>query len=609
MELKELILLMWRNIRYVILGLVLGACVGIYAAKVQIPVYEATTKIYISRTRQQSNADMVSLSDEQLLAINLQLAKSRPVLDEVVSKLGSKVDPDDIAVSVIPNSLILQIKVSDDNPERAATIANLFVETLIQENETLISGWYATSENSITEQLIQVQKQMANLQAKINQINDMNIQGQLVQVSQQIEQLKMEVSTLEQDIASFPASPNSIEVIELTEKHAQLDQIYSLLTIYQQIQANLTYIGKPVQNGSSLENPQLETLQSTLNLYQQVNVSLIDSRENVRLARIQSRQNIMQIVPAIPPKDQSRPIPTLYILVGCIVGVALAVTAILIVDHMDTSLKSVSQMEEQLDLPVLGSVFENKSTLQQLVTLYDPLSAATDAFRSLGASIEILGVKGNIHTLMIVNADPMDARTTIAANLAVINAQQGKKVVLLDGDIRHPYLHNLFGIENQKGVAELLKNKVYIKGACHILKDVEGITLIPSGNLENAPVGWMNAEKLSRLFLKLQENADLVIVDGPPADTADAQVLALIIDAVLLATREGHTRADVAQVTVRRFKLIGDKVVGVVLNRSMKHQKISRQLPIWFKRAKKADQESKFAEVDNEIDTSTISLQ
>jgi len=377
MELKELILLMWRNTRYIILGLVLGAGVGIYAAKNQIPVYEATTKIYISRTRQQSNADMVSLSDEQLLTINLQLAKSRLVLDKVISQLGSKVSPDDVAVGVIPNSLILQIRVSDNDPQRAATIANLLVQTLIQENERLVSEWYVTSENSITEQLTQVKSQIADLQALISQINDSGIQEQLEQVTQQIDQLKMEISTLEQDIASFPRSPNPVEIIELTEKHAQLDQIFSLLALHQQIQTNLTYIGKPVQNGLSLENPQLATLQSTLNLYEEVNIRLIASRENVRLARIQSGQNIMQVVPAIPPKNQSRPIPNLYLLAGCIVGIILAVTVILMIDHMDTSLKSASQIEELLGLPVLGSVFENRRTPKKLVTLYDPLSAVS----------------------------------------------------------------------------------------------------------------------------------------------------------------------------------------------------------------------------------------
>ncbi len=240
-------------------------------------------------------------------------------------------------------------------------------------------------------------------------------------------------------------------------------------------------------------------------------------------------------------------------------------------------------MEELLGLPVLGSVFENRKTKNRLVTTDDPFSAEADAFRTLGVSIEIIGVRENIRTLMILNVEPSDLRTNLAANLAVINAQQGKRVVLIDGDIKHPHLHNFFGIENEKGVAELLNNKVYLKSACHIVENVEGLSLIPGGNSENAPGGWMNAEKLARVFSKLQEDVDLVVVDGPPADAADAQVFASIIDAVLLVTREGRTRVEVAQAAIRRFQLNGDRVAGIVLSRPKQHQKITKRLSAWFR--------------------------
>jgi hypothetical protein len=102
----------------------------------------------------------------------------------------------------------------------------------------------------------------------------------------------------------------------LTEKRAQLDQLHSLMSVYQQIQANLTYIGKPAPSGSSLENPRLITLRSTLDLYKQMNATLINNLENIHLAGTQSKQYIMQIVSATPPKNPVRPISTLYVLLG-----------------------------------------------------------------------------------------------------------------------------------------------------------------------------------------------------------------------------------------------------------------------------------------------------
>lgn len=606
MEIKDLVLLMWRNIRYVILGLVLGAFVGIAAAKFQIPVYEATTKFYVSRTRQQNNADMLSLNDEQLLAVNLQLAKSQPVLNEVISQLGSKVSPDSIVVGVIPNTLIIQIKVKDPDPQRAATIANLLVQTLMQQNETLLSGWYTTSENSITEQLTQVQKQIEGLQTQISQINSTGVQEQLTQVNQQIEQLKAEISTLEQDIAGFSYSLTPVESMTLAEKQARLDQLNSLMTLYQQIQTNLTYIGKPVQNGLSLENPQLVTLQSTLTLYRQINTTLINSRENVRLARTLSRQIVMQIVPAIPPKNQVLPIPNLYLLVGCIVGLILAVTAILMIDHFTDSLKTAGQAEKSLDLPVLGLVFENKNTRNGLVTAHDPLSADAEAFRALGASLEIIGAGKSPRTFMIVNAKPAEPKTSIAANLAVVNAQQGKQVILLDADTRHPHLHSLFEMENQKGFAELLSNKLDVPGACHAVNDVSGLTLISGGVLAKDATAWLDAKKLEKLLVELQKQADLVIVDSPSADVADAQVLAAKINTVLLVIQAGRTRIDSAQAALKRFHLVGARVSGVILNRKMNYPRMDKQILAWLK--SKPGKKEKTVEVESEAGTSPISL-
>lgn len=566
MEIKDLILLMWRNIRYIGLGIVLGAGIGIFASIIQTPVYEATTNIFVSRARQQSNSDILSLSDEQLLAINLQLAKSQPVLNDASSQLGSKIDADNIQFGAIPNTLIIQIKVQDNDPQRAAKIANLLVQTLIQQNEKLLSERYMGFEKAINEQLDQVQKQIDGLQTQISQSNDIGIQEQLTQVNQQIEQLKREISNLEQEIAGFSDFLTPVQRISLAEKQAQLDQLRSLMTLYQQIQTNLAYIGKPAQNGSGLENPKLTTLRSTFDIYQQINITLINSRENVRLARMQSRQNVMQIVSATPPKNPVRPMPVLYFLLGGGVGLALAATTILMIDHLDASLKSAGQIEELLGLPVLEFVVENKHTKSGLVTLHDPFSVEAEAFRALGASLEIICTRKSIRTLMIVNAEQKDTRTTLAANLAVINAQQGKQVILLDGDLKHPYLHSLFGMENQKGFAELLNAGLDLKSARHVVKDLERLTLIPSGVVEKDSTTWLDADKWKQLLSDLQKQSELVIVDSPSAEVADTQILASKMNAVLLVITSDHTRVDLAKATLRRFQLMGAKVIGAVLN-------------------------------------------
>jgi capsular exopolysaccharide synthesis family protein len=587
MEIKDLFLLMWRNIRYIILGLVLGAGIGVLVSKIQVPVYEATAKVYVSRPRQQGNSDILSMSDEQLLAINLQLAKSQHVLDDVSSQLGSKIDADNIEVAEIPNTLMVQIKVQDHDPQRAAQINKLLVQNLIQQNETLISGQYAGFEDALNEQIDTVQKQIDSLQVQVKQINGTEIQDQLVQVNQQIDQLKIEISGLEAEIAGLPYSltpfpnvptPSPLERIPLAHKQSQLDQLHSLLSLYQQIQTNLMYIGKPGQGDSNLEDPRLAALQSTLALYQQINLSLINNRQNVRLARAQNNQNVIQISSAIPPKNPVRPVPILYDLLGGLVGLCLAATAIIVIDHMDDSLKTTAEIEKLLGLSVLGSISDIKNKKNGLVTAYDPDSNEAESFRALGANLEITGVGKSIRTLMIVNAEPANDKTTISANLAVIYAQQGKEVILVDGDLKDPYLHRLFNVENQKGFAELLDGRIDIKSVFHNEKDVEGFTLIPSGIVEKDVKGWLDTEKFNHFLSTLPENANLVIVDSPPADAANAQILASKMEAVLLVIVAGHTHINSAQATLGRFKLNGVRVAGAVFICTMQSWKINKLL-------------------------------
>ena len=603
MEIKDLISLMWRNLRYLVLGLTLGAILGLVAAQIQTPVYEATTKILISRTRQQSNADMLPLSDEQLVAINLQLAKSQPVLDEITQQVGVKVDADSIQVSSIPNTLIVQVKVQDTDPIRAAQIANTLVQILIQRNEDLLSGRYAAFEQSIDTQIGQVQAQIDDLQTQVSQISDTSVQDQLMRVSQQIEQLSLEIATLKQEISAFPVAPTPIERVALTEKQAQLEQLNSLMSLYRQIETNLTYTGR-VGQGDTREDPQLATLQATLDLYQQMYLGLLSNRETVHLARMQSSENVVQIVAAIPPKKAAMPIPILYMLVGVMAGLGIAATVILILDYFDTSLRTPTQAEKELQVPVLGLVSDD-GLPHSPVTLSRPFSADADAFRALGASVEIVSLEGHIQALLVLNGGAKDGKTCIAANLAVVNAQQGRRVTLVDGDLRRPRLHDLFGVENQKGLSDVVHGRAELRQVYRMVEGLRDLRLVTGGQPDEDPTRWLDAVKWGQVLDELQAQSDLVIVDSPPAESADAQVLASRLGAILLVVRCGRTRVEAAQATLRRFQLLGAAVVGMVLSQPAQHRNVIRQFLSW--KRKTAEKKENAYEIRKETDDISVS--
>ncbi len=568
MEIKEFLLLMWRGARYLVLGLLLGVALGVAASILQPPDYEAVTKVLVSRSRQPSTgADILSLNENQLVTTDALMVKTKPVLDDAAYELGTTIDPDNIAVTVLPNTLVIQIKVQDRNPKQAAVIANKLVEILIKQNENILAGGYAATEKALTDQIDQVQKQIDTLQTQYTQMNDASIQEQLKLVGQQTELLKSDIASLEQDINNFPAVLSVADKAALAQKQAQLEQQRSLLNLYQQIQVNLTFTGQPGQGGNR-EIPSLTNIQSNISLYQQIYLELQNSLETNRSEKMLNAPNVLQMDPAVPPKIPVRPLPVLYVLLGGFAGFALAAGVILLVDHINNPLKNARQVEEALGLPVLGIVSPTASSAGGLVSIRDPSSPGAEAFRALGAAIDMTRSEGKLGTLMIVNAAERISKTATSANLAVAYAHQGKPVTLIDGDIHHPHLHTLFSKKNELGLSNIIGAPESLLDVGQRVEDVEGLTLVTGGPSAHNGSKWMNAEKWGVVLSRFRKPKSLTIVDSPSSETADAQTLASKVDGVLLVIRAEQTSVEVAQATLRRFKLAGAKVLGTILIRA-----------------------------------------
>ncbi len=584
MEIKDFLLLMWRGALYLALGLVLGIGLGLTAGIVQPPDYEAVTKVLVNRPRQQSTGvDLLPLSEDQLVTTNALMVKTKPVLDDASYELGIKINPDNVTVTVLPNTLVVQIKVQDRDPKQAAAIANTLVNILIKENENILAGRYASTESALTAQIDQVQKQIDSLQTQYSQMNDASIQEQLNLVSQQTQLLQSNIASLEQDINNFPAVLSVADKAALAQKQAQLEQQRSLLNLYQQIQVNLTFTGQPGQGGATREIPSLTNIQSNINLYQQIYLGLQNSLEANCSDRTLNTPNVLQIDPAVAPKAPIRPLPVLYVLLGGLVGFSVAAGGVLLIDHINNPLKSPAQIEQLLGLPVFGHVTEAAPAKGGLVSMRDRLSPETEAFRALGAALETTRGEGKLGTLMVVNAAKGEPKTALSANLAVVYAQQGKQVALVDGDIRHPHLHTLFARENQAGLANLMDDRQASMEIGEGVEGVESLTLIPSGLAAADSTAWMNAEKWSLLFSRCRKPKGLVIVDSPSPETADAQTLASRVDGVLLVVRAGQTPAESAQATLRRFKLSGARVLGAVMYRAAPARTLNLSIFSWGK--------------------------
>ena len=298
MELKQYLHIVQRWTWLLILGLVLGATGGYFASRYQTPVYQATTRAMVMRAPQEKSSDYTYLSDQQLTQTYIQLVTTQPVLDAASEELGYRVSRDQIAVQQLRDTQVIQLTVEDQDPRRAADIANMLVEKLITQNDSIQSGRFTSTEASLREQIKQTEDQISSIQIVINQVSTQNLKDQITQLEAQIAPLQEEVSTLEKEIVALPNWKVENKV-KIAEKQARLDQIKPLLSLYQDIYSNLIVLGKPFESGSSADL-RLAQLQTTLGLYQQIYINLLNSLESIRLARLQNTPNIVQIEAAAP---------------------------------------------------------------------------------------------------------------------------------------------------------------------------------------------------------------------------------------------------------------------------------------------------------------------
>jgi capsular exopolysaccharide synthesis family protein len=566
MDLKELITLYRRRFWLLLAGLALGLISGFVVSELQSPIYEAATRVLITRSRPQGIADVLSLSDQQLVLTYQQLLKTRPLLNEAESRLGIKIDQSNIKVSVVVNTQIIEIKVQDKNAEQASDIANALVQILIEQNETLQAGRYAVYEESLNTQIAQVQEQINNLQGQITQINQASVDEQLALVGQQIADLQDQISTLEKDIAKFPALLTTADRASLSEKQTQLDQLRSLLYLYQQIQTNLTFIGRPVQNANERDDPQITSLQSTLNLYQDLYLNLLNDLTAVKMARVESTPTVSQIEAAVIPESPVRPVPLIYTALSGILGLFISSGAILLIDYFDDTLRSSEKISQVLDLPVLGEITDTYqiTKIKKYQSNGHGKSLLLNAFGILRINVNRLATQGALKTILITSPSRGEGKTTIAMNLAAAFIQSGRKVVLLDADLLHPALHQRFGLDNDRGLHEILMDDVNWHDVVH---DCGGISVITSGGNAASSTSLLESKKMSQLLRHLQTEVDFVIVDGPPLFIVDSQILASRVGGILLVIRRGDTLTAVARAMLDQLKLIDANVLGVVLNR------------------------------------------
>lgn len=363
-------------------------------------------------------------------------------------------------------------------------------------------------------------------------------------------------------------SPTSTEREDQQRQSFISEQLDSLETNISETEAEIARLQSEIANMISARQiadtqAQIAALETKLNTLQTNYGTLLS---NTREGAI----NTLRVIePAPIPSTPVNANRLNTILLGAAIGLTLSAGAAYLMEYLDDTLKTPQEISQALDLPVIGFVAETPGTEIESAAIVaeQPRSPTAEAFRTLRTNLEFAAVDNPIRTLLITSTDPEDGKTTIATNLAISLAQGGKRVFLIDADLRRPRIHRFLNLANDAGLSDLFRNETKLKDIVRPYPDTKGVGVITSGSLPPNPTELLASERMKRILEEAKTLADTVIIDSPPFLVSDSTILAARTDGILLVMRPGRTNVETARATLEQLRRADARIVGIVLNR------------------------------------------
>jgi capsular exopolysaccharide synthesis family protein len=202
-----------------------------------------------------------------------------------------------------------------------------------------------------------------------------------------------------------------------------------------------------------------------------------------------------------------------------------------------------------------------------LVTLNEPMSPASEAYRNLRMNLQFAALDKKLRTLLVTSPGPGEGKSTTLANLAVTMAQLEQRVIMVDADLRRPCLHQLFDLKNDSGLTTMMVEDQALDSPPLQNSTQKGLQLIASGPLPPRPSDLLGAKRMETVIEKLLAQADILLFDAPPImAVTDAVILATKVDGVLLVVSAGETKREHVQQALERLNKVNAHILGTVLN-------------------------------------------
>ena len=482
----------WRLIAVVTLLAMMASAVSTLFQPAQ---YVSRTTLMIGSTILNPNPDSGQINIAQQLAIiYADMAEREPIQNATMEALGITWLPV-YQTRVVPNAQLIEISVTDTNPQRAQIIANELANQLKIQSPAL-SGSTETGDRQefIRQQLSSLQGQIQETEKTLEGLQTsligLNSASQTAKVQKEIDDLNVKLKSLRESYASF----------------------------------------------------------------------LANSQEGAL--------NILSIVePANLPTTSVSTNKFLIIILAGFVGFTLGTGAAYMLEFLDRTIKTTSDVERVFNLPVIGYISEisEKDGIATAVA-QDSNSILAESFRLLRSNIEFFQISNPLKTILITSPNQGNGKTTIATNLALSISQGEQEVILVDADLRRPAIHSALKMSKEPGLSDVIKNKAEIQSVVRQPKNIN-INVITAGDIPSNITEVVGSKRISSILSRLKDNFELVIVDAPPLIISDSFNLASKVDGVILVIVPGETTIDQAKVIKEQLDRSEARMLGIVFNK------------------------------------------
>ena len=521
----------WLIVGFVALGLVAAVLVNVFMR----PAYKATALMMIN----QEDAGKIGASpygsftsEEDYYRTQYKLLESRSLLEKVYRNLelgqyeefanpgGVKKLENALSIEPITRSRLVNVSAVTYDPRLSAQIANTLSKTFVAEN---VSNRISMGQDVIAA--------LENTERSPEEQELLNSMPQVVN-SDFIKSLKQQAAQLTGEQARLSA--------KYTDQHPDLQ------SVRQQLRAINNQIN-----------------QETRRLVQSIKIELSGqfSGNNVRI-----------VDSAVVPEKPVRPRKLLNLAIGLLAGGLLGLGIVFVLEFLDQSVKSSEDLEEKLNLPFLGFVpYEKpkKKETEYATLLKEGNFLIAENVRNVRTMLDFALSNDHNAPILITSSLQGEGKSHLSVNLLVAMAQAGKKVLLVDGDLRRSRLHKAFRLSPEKGLSNIWDanpQKADYAANVQAVKDVPNLFVMTAGQRPPNPAELLNTPKLADFIAWAQKNYDQLVVDCPAIlPVSDTLLWGKYIPRAVFVIKYGQTNAKLAKIALDKLQKAGIKVLGAVI--------------------------------------------